>query len=120
MKTNKSFRKRLDTIFWGLLLIWWGLRWSVLAALPEGSGLLGTSLLLFGANVALKFTGLRVNSNNTFFGILSLLSGGALVVISALRLSVELPVFETILIALGVVLLGYAILYNKPQTSGET
>ncbi len=120
MKTNTFSRNKLDTIFWALLFIWWGLRWSVLRFLPEGSGLVGTGLLLFAGIAALRSAGLPANPNNTFFGLLTLLSGGALVVIDLMHLSVELPIFETFLIVLGVVLLGYALLGKKQQVTSES
>jgi hypothetical protein len=119
MNTERYFRKRLDTIFWALLLIWWGLRWSVLAFLPEGSGLIGTGLLLFGANAALRSAGLPTNSNNTFFGVISLLTGGVLVFISMLHLSATLPVFETILVVVGLVLLIYALIAKPIVTPSK-
>lgn len=120
METNISFKKRLDTIFWALLLIWWGLRWSVLAFLPDGSGLIGTGILLLSANPILKSRGLPANPNNTFFGLITLISGGAMAVISFTHLTTEVPVFEIILIAVGVVLLGFAFLGKSKQATSQT
>jgi len=103
------FEKRLSLIGWALLLIWWGLRWSVLISLPEGSGLLGTSLIFLGANLARKSAGLPTLRDNTFFGVLTLLAGGTLFIFAILHTPFQPPVFETILVVLGALLLGYAI-----------
>ena len=109
MDNKHVFEKRLSLIGWGLLLIWWGLRWSVLISLPEGSGLLGTSLIFLGVNLARKSAGLPALRDNTFFGVLTLLAGGTLFIFAILHTPFQPPIFETILIVLGVILLGYAI-----------
>jgi hypothetical protein len=107
---NKNFNeKRLSIIFWGLLLIWWGLRWSVLISLPEGSGFLGTSFIFLGANLARRINGLPTLRDNTFFGLLTLLAGGILFVFAILHTPFQPPVFQTIIITLGVLFLGYAL-----------
>jgi hypothetical protein len=120
MNKEKSFNKKLNAIGWALLLIWWGLRWSVLLSLPEGSGLLGTSLIFLGANVIKKSAGFPTNPNNTFFGLFSLLSGGALFTFDILHLPYQLPVFETMLIVLGVLLLGNAIFGGHKTSVSES
>jgi pilus assembly protein TadC len=109
MENKSLFKKRLNVIGWSLLLIWWGLRWSVLISLPEGSGLLGTSIILFGAEAIRRFNGLPRNPNNIFFGLFSLLSGGILFASDILGLPYRAAVLETFMIALGVLLLGYIV-----------
>jgi hypothetical protein len=109
MDDKHIFEKRLAYICWGILLIWWGLRWSVLIALPEGSGLLGSSLIFLGANLARNHAGLPSLRDNTFIGLFSLLSGGALFVFDILDLPYQAAVLETFMITLGILLLGYAI-----------
>jgi hypothetical protein len=117
MKDKHIFEKRLSYICGGLLLIWWGLRWSVLISLPEGSGLLGTSLIFLGANLARKQAGLSTLKDNTFIGLFSLLSGGTLFVFDMLNLPYQAAVLETFMITLGVLLLGYAIYSFNRRTS---
>ena len=109
MDDKQYFEKRLSIIFWGLLLIWWGLRWSVLSSLPEGSGLLGTSMIFLGANLTRRSAGLPALRDNTFFGLLTLLAGGILFIFSILHTPFQPPIFETILVTLGVLFLGYAL-----------
>jgi hypothetical protein len=119
MNDKHNFEKKLSYICWGLLLIWWGLRWSVLIELPEGSGLIVTSLIFLGANFARKQFGLQTLRDNTFIGLFSLLSGGALFVFDILDLPYQTAVFETLMITLGVMLLGYGI-YNSNRRMSES
>ncbi len=119
MDDKHNFEKKLSYICWGLLLIWWGLRWSVLIELPEGSGLIVTSLIFLGANIARKQSGLQTLRDNTFIGLFSLLSGGALFVFDILNLPYQTAVFETLMITLGVMLLGYGI-YSSNRRMSES
>ena len=50
MDNSRTSNRDYETIAWGLLLIWWGLRWWPLASLPDGAGLLGTGVILLGSN----------------------------------------------------------------------
>jgi hypothetical protein len=117
MADTHVFVKRLSYICWGLLLIWWGLRWSVLIDLPAGSGLLGTSVIFLGANWARKQAGLPALGDNTFIGLFSLLSGGALFVFDVLDLPYQAAVLETLMISLGVMLLVYGIYHSRRRMS---
>ena len=120
MDEKHLYIKRLSVICWGLLLIWWGLRWSVLSSLPEGSGFLGTSLIFLGANLARKWAGLPTLRDNSFIGLFTLLSGGILFIFAVLNTTYQPPVFETILVTLGVLLLGHAISGMGRQTRSES
>lgn len=119
MDNSKKFINTLTLIGWGLLLIWWGLRWSVLISLPDGSGLLGTSVILFGANAIRKSAHISTNQNDTFLGLFCLLSGGTLLILDILDLANQAPVIETFMIALGVLLLGYGI-YSSGRRVSES
>ena len=120
MNDKHIFEQRLSIVCWGLLLIWWGLRWSVLISLPEGSGLLGTSLIFLGANLARKSVGLPTLRDNTFIGLLTLLAGGTLFIFAILHFSFQPPIFETFLVTLGVLLLGYALFSHGKSKIGES
>jgi hypothetical protein len=116
MDNKHDYEKRLSIICWGVLLVWWGLRWSVLISLPEGSGLLGTGLIFLGANLARMSARLPTLRDNTFFGLFTLLAGGILFIFDILHTPFQPPVFETILVTLGVILLGYA-LFNTGKSN---
>jgi hypothetical protein len=120
MDEKRIFEKRLSIICWGLLLIWWGLRWSVLISLPEGSGFLGTSLIFLGANLARMSAGLPTLRDNTFIGLFTLLAGGTLFIFAVLHTPFQPPVFETILVTLGALLLGYALFSTGKSKMSES
>lgn len=116
---NKSQKSNRDyeTLAWGLLLIWWGLRWSLLASLPNGTGLLGTGTILLGLNVIRSLTGIPVRNNTSAIGVLALVVGGMLLAREILKVPFEIPVFEIVLISFGAFLLIRA--FRKPATNIE-
>ena len=105
MKKAKSMDCEFETVAWGLLLIWWGLRWWPLETLPNGSGLIGTGLILLGLNVVRSLNGIPVKDFTKTIGILAFVFGGLLVTSEILQLPIQLPMFEIMLISLGVFLL---------------
>jgi hypothetical protein len=119
MENKSLFMKRLNVIGWSFLLIWWGLRWSVLIGLPEGSGLLGTSIILFGAEAIRRLNSLPRNPNNIFLGLFSLLSGGFLFASDILGLPYRSSVLETFMITLGVLLLGFIVFDTQKKADAN-
>ncbi len=118
MENEKSADKMLETIAWGALLIWWGLRWWPLISLPEGSGLLGTAVILLGLNLVRSLKGIPARSFTTILGGLALLWGGTELADSVLRLPFKIPVFELSLITLGVYLLVRELLRSRQANPG--
>jgi hypothetical protein len=110
MEKAKSLDRRFETITWGLLLIWWGLRWWPLISLPNGVGLIGTGLILLGLNVVRSLNGIPSKGSTTIIGTLTLIFGGLLVTNEILQLFVQFPVFEVMLIGGGVILLARELL----------
>jgi len=100
----KILDRKFEAIGWGLLLIWWGLRWSLLSGLPEGSGLIGTGLLFLGIAAVRSMNGLHTSSSTKIIGVLALVWGGMELVNSLALLAFQLPVFEILLIVLGGIL----------------
>jgi len=94
----------LERIAWGMLLVWWGIRW-LLEFLPNGTGLMGTALILLGLNAARSMRGNPTRRLTTMLGLAALFSGGLLLVSAALPLPIEIPVLEALLIGLGGVLI---------------
>jgi hypothetical protein len=105
MKNKHTLDSRLEAIAWGVLLVWWGLRWWPLMSLPNGAGLLGAALILLGLNAARALKGIPAKSATTTIGILALVSGGLLLLFDVWHVSFEIPIFEASLIVLGVILL---------------
>ena len=115
MDNQKQLDSKLETIAWGLLFIWWGLRWSMLIALPDGSGLLGSALILFGVNAARVLSGVPSRGFTTILAILALTWGGLELINSSTRLPYQLPIFETLLIVLGAILIVGALLKTRSE-----
>ena len=110
MEKAKSLDHKLETSTWGLLLIWWGLRWWPLAFLLNGIGLVGTGLILLGLNMIRSLNNIPVKDSTNTIGILALVSGGLLVTSNILQLSVRLPLFEIMLIGMGTFILARELL----------
>ena len=110
MKNIRRLDDKLETIAWGLLFIWWGLRWWVLISLPDGSGLVGTGSILLGLNLIRSLVGIPTRSFTTTLGLLAAGVGGLMVVNESLHLPFQLPVFETLLIVIGIIIVGRGLL----------
>lgn len=104
MDNVQTLDRRLETIVWGALFLWWGLRWWPLISLPNGTGLLGTGLIILGLNAARSLKSIPTKRGTTIFGLLSLVFGGLLLASEVLHVQFELPIFEILLIVLGVIL----------------
>ena len=114
MNTDQTLDRKYGLMAWGLLFVWWGLRWWLLAALPNGSGLIGTGLILLGLNAARSLKGIPTQSITISLGILVLaLGGAAYLTIEVFHLSAELPLFETSLIVLGAIFFISALRVRK-------
>lgn len=106
MTLDDRTHRKFELTTWGLLFIWWGLRWWPLIVLPNGSGLLGTGLIMLGLNAARSRKGIPTRSTTTRLGLLALVLGGLLLLTTEIfHLSVEVPLFESSLIVLGVIIL---------------
>jgi hypothetical protein len=114
MDDAKILDRKYEAVGWGLLLIWWGLRWSLLIRLPEGSGLIGTGLIFLGIAVVRSMNGLPTSSSTKIIGILALIWGGMELVNSLALLAFKLPVFELLLIVLGGILLASGLRHPRP------
>ena len=114
MDNVQRLDRRLETIVWGALFIWWGLRWWPLLSLPNGTGLLGTSLILLSLNAARSLKSIPTIRYTTIFGLLSLVFGGLLLASEVLHVQFELPLFEILLIVLGVILFLRGLLQFRP------
>ncbi|MBI5353092.1 MAG: hypothetical protein HZB50_10680 [Chloroflexi bacterium] len=117
MNNSRTPNRDYSTIAWGLLLIWWGLRGWLFASLPNGVGLLGTGVILLGLNAVRLLSGIPARGSTTTLGILTFVFGGFLMVNETLNLSLQLPIFEILLITLGVFLVTRAI--KKTETKIE-
>lgn len=94
------FGKRLDEIGWGLFLLMTGVLWLLPSdAVPTGSWLIGTGVLLLGMNAVRYATGSGIGVFTVVLGLLAL-SGGI-----AERSGVTLPLLAIAIAVTGVALL---------------
>lgn len=103
MNNNAITNRKIETLAWGALFIWWGI--TLLVQLPAGFGLIGMGLIVLGANAVRYFQGIRINGFSTGIGILALVWGGLELAGAFLSLPFELPVFPILLIVLGLMVL---------------
>ncbi len=104
MDNTRKLNLDLEIGVWGVLLIWWGIRW-IFTFLPNGTGLLGTGLILLGLNGIRSLMGIPTRSITSILGIFAMFFGGLNLTNSILHLPLELPVFEIMLIVLGAFIL---------------
>jgi hypothetical protein len=119
MDNVQTIDRKLETIAWGALFIWWGLRWWPLISLPNGTGLLGTGLILLGSNAARSLKSIPTMRYTTILGLFSLVFGGLLLASDVLHVRFELPIFEILLIVLGVILLSRGLVQFRPPSSRD-
>ena len=114
MDNARKVNLDLEALAWGMLMIWWGLRWWPLESLPNGTGLVGTGLILLVLNAIRLLKGVPARNFTTLLGVLALAFGGMLLANSILQFSFELRTFEVILIVFGAFLFVRA--FKKPKT----
>jgi hypothetical protein len=114
--------KKLDRTFeaagWGLLCIWWGLS-LIPRFLPNGFDAAGTGLILLGVSAARRAKGLPARRFAVVCGILCLIWGGLDLSRSLFHLPYRPPVFAILVMALGVICFGAAILRERKPADGE-
>jgi hypothetical protein len=101
--------KNYNAVAWGLLSILWGIT-VLFDFVPLGIGLVGTGLILLGANIFLLLNGLPTKSDNTLFGLLALAWGGLELARPLLRIlfqsaDLDWVIFAILLMGLGLILL---------------
>jgi len=102
--------KNYEAVAWGLLSILWGIT-ILFDFVPFGVGLVGTGLILLGANIFRSLNGLPIKGDNAVLGILILAWGGLELARPILRLmfasaDLDWVIFAVLLIALGLILIG--------------
>ena len=107
MNNTRKIYFDLEAIVWGVLLIWWGVRW-MFEFLPNGTGLIGTGLILLGLNLIRSLMSISPRPFTTMLGILAIVFGGLYLANSTLHLPFEIPVFEIMLIVFGAIVLFHA------------
>ena len=104
MENTRTLNRNLETMAWGALFIWWGIT-ELFQFLPHGMGAIGIGLIFLGLNLARSLNGIPTSGFSTTLGILALVLGGLELAGAVLHLPFKLPVFATLLIVLGVIML---------------
>ena len=114
MDNTREYHRIVNAVGWGLLLIIWGMT-ILFDFVPFGVGVLGTGLILLGANLVHVLNGRPARDDNTILGILAL-SWGVL----ELARPVLQPIFEfadwdwaifaILLVELGMILIARGLL----------
>jgi hypothetical protein len=115
--------KKYNLIGWGLLLILWGIT-ILFDFVPFGVGVLGTGLILLGANVVRALNGLPAKDDNTILGIMALLWGGLELARPILKqlfrfVDWDWAIFAILLLVMGLILLVRGLLRIR-RTSVES
>ena len=85
MNNARKMNLNYETLAWGALFLWWGIRW-LFEFLPNGTGLLGTGLILLGLNAMRSLNGISAKGFTTILGVLALVFGGLLMASKVLQL----------------------------------
>jgi hypothetical protein len=122
MDNTQESNRKCNAIGWGLLAILWGIT-ILFDLVPFGVGVLGTGLILLGANVVRALNGLPARDVNTVLGILALSWGGLELARPILRQLFEFTdwdwaIFAILLVVLGMILLARELLRIR-KTSVE-
>jgi uncharacterized membrane protein HdeD (DUF308 family) len=112
MTNKRNSNPDFGTLAWGAIFILWGIT-EMFESLPEGTGAVGIGIILIGLNLARSWKGQPTSGFTTTLGILALLLGSLQLARPYLHLSFELPIFAIVLLALGVILLGSALIEGK-------
>jgi len=101
--------RKLETLAWGLLLIWLGVWWAVPGdseIFPAGIGAIGVGAILLGLNLARWIKDIPINLCSTVLGITFFTLGGLELACGFLSFpSCEPSVLGILLISFGAVLL---------------
>ena len=113
MENTRKSNLDLSTIAWGAIFILWGIT-EMFKFLPDGTGTVGLGVILIGLNLARSRQGQPVSGFTTTLGVLALLLGALQLARPFWQLPFELPIFAILLLTLGGILLGRALLPNRP------
>ncbi|MCS7114278.1 MAG: hypothetical protein RMJ03_03965 [Nitrososphaerota archaeon] len=96
----------LTSLAWGVFFVWIGLSWiaSEYYKVPMGTyAALGVGIILIGLNAARTFLGLKPSKFSLFIGMVALAFGGASLI------GFELPLWQTILVLIGLFIIAEAV-----------
>lgn len=118
-----STNSKLETVTWGLLLIWWGLAdrdFGLIRSLPVGAGWIGIGLVLVGLNAVRSLNRISVSGFTITLGVFALVLGSLKLTRSVLGLPpIEISLFPILLVTLGIFLLVRELLRVRKTEFGS-
>ncbi len=122
MDNTKTLNENIERVGWGMLAILWGMT-ILFDFLPFSIGLVGTGLIMLGANTARRLNRLSASRDNAILGILILAWGGLEIArpwLGRLFPSADLDwvIFAILLIGWGLILLTRALLTSHNKSFG--
>jgi len=102
MENTRKLNPGFEMVAWGAFFLVWGIT-EMFKFLPDGTGAIGIGLILLGLNAARHFNGIPISGFTITLGFLALLGGVLELAGTILNLPFELPIFEILLIVLGVI-----------------
>lgn len=118
MQQVNSLNRRLESIGWASIFVWWGLV-ELVGTLPHGVGAAGFGTILVGLSIARSRLGLPSNGFTTVVGVIALAWGLADVAGAVAALPFALPVFPLVLIALGALMAVSALRRRQADGTGD-
>lgn len=121
MGESRLTDRHINTIWWGMLLVWWGICFLP-GVLPNGVDAAGTGVILLSASIVRRARGKSMDAFTLIAGTLCLIWGALDMTRSVLHMAWHLPVLAILLVAFGVELLAVAVLHSaraRKQQPGE-
>ncbi len=106
MNRVQSLDSQLESVAWGALFVWWGIT-AAFSFLPDGTGLVGTGLILTGLNAVRWLNGIPTHGFSTLLGIVLIVWGELELEQSILPFDV--PVLAITLIVVGATVMARAV-----------
>jgi hypothetical protein len=108
MNEIKALNQRYETIAWGALFLWVGVR-DLLPDLPVGTGILGIGLILLGLNLVRRLSNIPMHRVSTALGGMAVFLGAVELFRAWQGIQVELPFFSILLIMIGAGFLAHSL-----------
>jgi len=108
MNETKALNQRYETITWGALFVWVGVR-DLISGLPVGTGMLGIGLILLSLNLVRRLNDIPVNRVSTALGGVAVAIGVVEIFRAWQGIQVELPFFSVLLVMVGAGFLAHSL-----------
>jgi hypothetical protein len=108
MEHTLSLKHNYTTVFWAVLLIWWGVV-IIIDPLTIGIGAIGSGLILIGISAVCSMQSIPIDKSNYAWGGIAI-AWGALDTIFKLSFGAS---FAVLIITVGVVMIGSLLVRRK-------